>query len=433
MPGTSSHEGIPSAPRRSLPRSLSYRPVVIILGSLVAIITGILVLRAGSETTLEVGTDKQLKRALERATGGEAIILQPGRYGFHYLPKPYASRVTVQGVDRGSVQVAGFSTVASADAKTAAANILIRNMTISGPDSSRDAIRINQGAHNIVIEELTIKGGLHCVNVNSYPYSGATWPHDITVRDSDLSHSLGDIVQITGGRNVVFEHNFIHDPQDNPDDHVDGIQVIGSDDLKIVGNFFTEPAAGTTRVNQAIILGRADPYDSSLMVRKSYIANNLVSGWRGSGILLAGTEITWVVNNTSMPYRGQSGFVTVDKNPGVSGGTAEAWYNTDLKVWNNIFNKVSTDSKSDPVFASNNLITEGISGYGQSSLTGRARFVTTNPTRSERYKLKATSPAVDSGITTPDGKTPRTDLDGLGRIGLPDRGAREYLTPHAGG
>ena len=429
MPGTTSHEGIPSAPRRSL----SYGRVVIILGSLVAIVTGILVLRSSTEMTLEVGTDRELRLALERATGGETIVLQPGRYGFHYLPKPYASRVTVRGVDRGSVQVEGFSTVANADATTAAANVLIRNMTISSPDSSRDAIRINRGAHNIVMEELTIKGGHHCVNVNAYPYSGVTWAHDITVRDSDLSHSLSDVVQITGGRNVVFEHNFIHDPQDNPDDHVDGIQVIGSEDLKIVGNFFTEPPAGTFGFNQAIILGRADPYDRSLMVRKSYVANNLISGWRGSGILLAGTEFTWVVNNTSMPYRDQSGFVTVDKNPSASGGTAEAWYNTDLKVWNNIFNKVSTDTKSDPVFASNNLITEGASGYGQYSLTGRARFVTTNPTRSERYKLKATSPAVDSGIATPDGMTPRTDLDGLSRRGLPDRGAREYLTPHAGG
>jgi hypothetical protein len=428
MPGASPPEGIPSAPRRRLPRNLPYRLVIVVLGSLAVVVAGILVLRSNAQVTHEVSTDEELEQALERATGGETIVLQPGRYGFHHLAKPYASRVTVRGVDRDSVQVEGFSTVADADATTAAANVAIRNMTISGPDGSRDAIRINRGAHDIVLEELTINGGRHCVNINSYPYSGVTWAHDITVRDSDLSQSLSDVVQITGGRNIVVEHNYIHDPQDNPDDHVDGIQAIGSDDLKIVGNFFTEPTVGTTGFNQAIILGRADPYDRSLMVRKSYVANNLVSGWRGSGILLAGTEITWVVNNTSMPYRGQSGFVTVDKNPNASGGTAEAWYNTDLKVWNNIFNKVSADSKSDPVFASNNLITEGVGGYGENSLTGRARFVTTDPTRPERYKLKAASPAVDSGITTPDGMTPETDLDGLSRRGLPDRGAREYLT-----
>jgi hypothetical protein len=83
------------------------------------------------------------------------------------------------------------------------------------------------------------------------------------------------------------------------------------------------------------------------------VANNLVYGWRGSGILLAGTETTWVVNNTSMPYSGQSGFVAVNKDPSVSGGTAEVWYNSDLKVWNNIFNKVSVDSEPDPMFKSN--------------------------------------------------------------------------------
>lgn len=424
MPGTTSHEGIPSAPRRSL----SYGRVVIILGSLVAIVTGILVLRSSTEMTLEVGTDRELRLALERATGGETIVLQPGRYGFHYLPKPYASRVTVRGVDRGSVQVEGFSTVANADATTAAANVLIRNMTISSPDSSRDAIRINRGAHNIVMEELTIKGGHHCVNVNAYPYSGVTWAHDITVRDSDLSHSLSDVVQITGGRNVVFEHNFIHDPQDNPDDHVDGIQVIGSEDLKIVGNFFTEPPAGTFGFNQAIILGRADPYEQFMAVRNSYVANNLVYGWRGSGILLAGTQTTWVVNNTSVPYDGQLGFVTATKNPRTRGGTAEAWYNADLRVWNNIFNRVSTNSGPDPVFKSNNLVTQAASEYGKNSMAGHAGFVTTSPSSPERYRLQSTSPAVDSGVTTPDGQTPRTDLDGRTRTELPDRGAREYVT-----
>jgi hypothetical protein len=423
-------EGMPPAPRRRPPWSLPYRPVIIVLGLLVAVLAGAFLLGTDAKTTFEVGTDKELDKALQQVTGGETIMLQPGRYGFHYLRKPYASPVTVRGVDRGSVQVQGFSTVTDADARTAAANVVIRGMTISGPDGSRDAIRINRGAHHIVLEDLTIRGGQHCVKINAYPYGGVTWPHDITVRNSDLSDSLGDVVQITGGRNLVFQHNFIHDPQDNPGDHVDGIQVTASDDLKIVGNSFTEPPAGTTDVNQAIILGRADPYDPALTVRKSYVANNLIAGWRGSGILLAGTETTWVVNNTSMPYPGQSGFITVHKDPSASGGTAEVWYNTDLRVWNNIFNKVSTDdSRSDPVFASHNLITTRGPGYGEDLLTGRARFVTTDPTKPERYELKVMSPAVDSGMTTPDGMTPRTDLDGRSRRGLPDRGAREYRPP----
>jgi hypothetical protein len=426
MSGSLYPEGMSPAPHRRLSPSLPYRLLIVVLGSLVTVFIGSFLVRTGDRTTIEVGTDKQLQKALERVTGGETILLQPGRYGFHQLRKPYASPVTVRGVDRGGVQVQGFSTVADADAESAAANVVIRDMTIAGPDDSRDAVRINRGAHHIVLEDLTIRGGQHCLKINAYPYRGVAWPHDITVRDSDLSQSLGDVIQITGGRNLVFEHNFIHDPQDNPSDHVDGIQAIASDDLKIVGNSFTEPSAGTTNVNQAIILGRADPYDQELSVRKSYVANNLIAGWRGSGILLAGTETTWVVNNTSMPYQGQSGFVTVDKDPSLSGGTAEAWRNTDLKVWNNIFNKVSGDSGLDAVFASHNLVTTGGAGYGDNLLTGRARFVTADPTNPERYTLKATSPAVDSGITTPDGMTPSVDLDGLSRRGPPDRGAREY-------
>jgi hypothetical protein len=430
MPGTRPPGRIASEFRRpGFHRRLSYGSIVIVLG-LLAAVTGVLVLRAGANATFTVGTDRELKLTLQSATGGETIVLEPGTYGFHYLPKPYASRVTIRGADRRRVQVQGFSTLPNASASTAAANVLITGLTVSDPDRRRDAVRINKGAHDIEIAEVTIEGGRHGVAINASPYgSGVTWPYNITVRNSDLSGSMGDVVQIVGGRDVVFRHNFIHDPQDNTDDHVDGIQDIASDGLQVVGNWFTESAKGASGPNQAIILGHADPYDEVLTVRRSYVANNLIYGWRGSGILLAGTQTTWVVNNTSMPYSGQSGFVVVDKDASASGGTAEAWRNSGLKVWNNIFNKVSTDSELDPVFASNNLITEGTAGYGENSILGPAGFVTASLTNPERYELRCTSPAVDSGIITPDGKTPRTDLDGLRRRGLPDRGAREYVTP----
>jgi hypothetical protein len=418
---------MPPAPRHlHRPRRVLRRTLAIALGSLL-LVAGALALRAGIGSTLEVGTDAELKSALQRATGGETIVLRPGRYGSQQLPKPYGARVTVRGANRRTVQVQGFSTRTDANASTGAANILITNLTILPPGDDRDAVRINRGSHHIELAAVTIEGGQHCLNINAYPYGRATWPHDIMVRDSDLSHSSSDVVQITGGRGIVFQHNFVHDPKENPDDHVDGIQAIASERLTVVGNSFTEPAQGTSGPNQAVILGRADPYDKNLTVRQSYVANNLIYGWRGSGILLAGTETTWVVNNTSMPYRGQSGFVTVDKNASVSGGPAEAWRNSDLKVWNNIFNKVSADSQPAPVFMSNNLVTEGGSGYGKNSITGRARFVNTLPSSPERYKLKSVSPAIDSGLTTPDGRTPGTDLDGVRRRGLPDRGAREYV------
>jgi hypothetical protein len=419
-------------PQLDRPWNIPYQPLAIILGSL-ALIAGIIALRIPTRTTLEVGTDTELKMALERATGGESIVLRPGSYGLHYLPKPYRSRVTVRGADRRTVRVEGFSTLPDADPRMAAANILITNMTISPENHEHDAVRINRGSQHIEIADVTIEGGRHCLNINAYPYARQSWPHDIMVRNSDLSLSSGDVVQITGGRRIAFRHDFIHDPKDNPHDHVDGIQAIGSEELTVVGSSFTEPTEGASGFNQAIILGRADPYDAALTVRKSYLANNLIYGWRGSGILLAGTEITWVVNNTSMPYSGQSGFLTADKDPSVSGGTAEAWRNSDLKVWNNIFNRVNADdSGSGAVLASNNLITEGQAGYGENSLTGRARFVSRVPSSPERYKLKSISPAIDSGITTPDGMTPTTDLDNVRRRGLPDRGAREYVPSATG-
>jgi Right handed beta helix region len=431
MPETRVAGGITSASRRPRQlRRLSNRAIAVILGLLVTV-TGIFVLGFGGTTTFSVRTDAELDRALARATGGEAIVIRPGTYGLHYLRKSYAPRLTIRGADRRGVRVRGFSTLANATASTVAANIRITRLTISGVDEDRDGVRINQGSHDIEIADVTIAGGRHCIDINAYPYTGVAWPYNITVRNADLSGSKSDLVHVTGGRAIVFQHNFIHDPQDNPDDHVDGIQSTASYDLKIVANSFTEPVAGATGFNQAIILGRADPYDQFLVVRNSYVANNLIYGWRGSGILLAGTQTTWVVNNTSMPYEGQEGFVTADKSPSTSGGTAEAWYNADLRVWNNIFNKVSADSRPAPVFESNNLVTEAATGYGTNSITGRARFVTTSSSSPERYQLKRTSPAVDSGVTTADGMTPRTDLDGRTRTGPPDRGAREYVAAAA--
>lgn len=428
MPGISVARGSSSAPRCPCqPRSLSYWAMAIILGLLVTF-TGFLVLRFGGTTTFSVRTDAELDRALARATGGETIVLRSGTYGLHYLSKSYAARLTIRGDDRRGVRVRGFSTLPNATASTAAANIRITSLTISGVDEHRDGVSINQGSHDIEIADVTIAGGRNCININAYPYTGVTWPYNITVRNSDLSGSRSDLVHIKGARAVVFQHNFIHDPQDNPDDHVDGIQSTASDGLKIVANSFTEPVEGATGHNQAIILGRADPYDQPMAVRNSYVANNLVYGWRGSGILLAGTQTTWIVNNTSVPYDGQVGFVTATKNPSTRGGTAEAWYNADLRVWNNIFNRVSSNSGLDPVFKSNNLVTQAASVYGKNSIAGHAGFVTTNPSNPERYRLQSTSPAVDTGVTTPDGQTPRTDLDGRTRTALPDRGAREYVT-----
>jgi hypothetical protein len=385
--------------------------------------------RPHGPSTVEVSTDAEFARALRSAGGGETIVLRPGTYGRHQLPKPYAARLTIRGADRRAVQVGGFSTFEDATPRTAAANVLITDMTISTRDRNMDAIRINRYAHDIAVSDVTIRGGRHSISINAQPYGGEQWPFNISVRDSDLFGSWGDLVQIAGGRHLLFERNFIHDPLDNPDDHVDGIQSIASDALRIVANSFTEPSEGTTGVNQAIILGRADPYDPALSVRNSYVANNLVYGWRGSGILLAGTSSTWVVNNTSVPHSGQSGFVTAEKSPQGRGGSSEDWFNSGLKVWNNIFNKVkvSTDSGPGPVFNSNNLILTDSQRFGANCIVGLAHFVTVDPASRQRYTLQRSSPAVNSGAMTPDGLTPETDLGGRRRQGLPDRGAREYL------
>jgi hypothetical protein len=171
--------------------------LAIILGSLV-VMTAILALRAGTRTTLEVGTDAELKMALERATGGETIVLRPGGYGLQYPSKAQrlsGHRPRSRPKHRAGRRVQHASRCRCQDGRGQHPDHQHDDLT---PDDERDAVRINRGSHHIEIAEVTIQGGRHCVDINAHPYGPATWPHDITVRDSDLSRSLGDVVQITG-------------------------------------------------------------------------------------------------------------------------------------------------------------------------------------------------------------------------------------------
>jgi hypothetical protein len=135
----------------------------------------------------------------------------------------------------------------------------------------------------------------------------------------------------------------------------------------------------------------------------------LIYGWRGSGILRAGTADTRVVNNTAMPYSGQSAFLTVNKSPGASGGTAEAWYNTNLRIWKSIFNKVyrvHADSGPGLVFNSNDSVTEGSTPYGQNSSTGDHGFLSPSGPAQTRTSCGTGARQLTAASVTPDGTTP---------------------------
>lgn len=427
--------------RKSRSINLSSKPRAIIFVLVFALIGVIATLFIRAATVITVTNATELDTALRNATGGEIIELRAGTYGVHYLPKPYASTVTIKGADgqRANVKVGGFKTYSNPGSTTLAANIVITNMTITGLNTGTEgAVRINKGSHDIKLEQVTINGGTRNVVMNAYPYdesTGVVWPYNITIADSDLSQSGGDNVQITGARNVVIRNNYIHEPKDVPSDHVDGVQLIASDKVYIIGNTFRDVATGTVGPNQAIMVGRSEPFVSYLNITNTYIANNLIFSWRGSGIIVAGTTNTYIVNNTAVDMvNNGGGFYTAIKDPAVKGGTASDWYNNNLQVWNNIFSQTNITrtgqpATSYPAYESNNMITtSGTGTLGTNLIVGDPQFVTKDYTSLDKYKLRSGSLAINSGVlhgTSPYG-TPTFDIDNLTRDSTPDRGAREY-------
>ncbi len=409
-----------------------------------------------ADSVITVRDDAGLDSALRSANGGETILLQNGSYGRHYLPKTYSSQVRVQGASRSGVVVAGFVTYYTTTPSTTAGNLSISNMTISGAGDGGDgAIRINKTAHDITITSTTITGGAHNITINSDPYdqsSGTVWAHNIIISNNDLSGSSGDAIQLGGVKDISIANNYIHDlaPPAGTTDHIDGIQSVGSENLNITSNLFSSPSlpsVGGAYPHQGIILGRADPFTSALYVKNTYVANNVISRWSGSGIIVAGTDMTWIVNNTVQDFtNGGGGFYTSVKDPsqqsssggGTRGGSASDWFNTNLFVWNNIFSQTNITRTGQagnlyPALNSNNLITNDAASnvtVGTNNILAAPQFVTNNLSSFDMYKLLATSPARDSGIVygSAPHSTPSTDYRNQSRDTKPDRGALEYVT-----
>jgi hypothetical protein len=177
------------------------------------------------------------------------------------------------------------------------------------------------------------------------------WVRDVTITRSDIGFAAADLVFIAGGSDIAITDNKIHDPQENGD-HNDGVQSVGSRGLRIDGNEFFGP--GRPGPDQAIILGHA-PDSSALRVSDTTVVNNLIHDWRGTGIIVAGTDRTLVAHNT-VARLGTSAFTSA----GFVAGEPHQFRNRDLRVLNNIFDKIGSGS---PIGVEDyNCVREGGSG-----------------------------------------------------------------------
>jgi hypothetical protein len=302
------------------------------------------------------------------------VRLRAGTYAPQVLRGLALPGVTLWGAARDAVVVPQIELAA-------VSGLTIGNLTVTA--AARDSsVRVRAGSHDIALVDATVRPragsavdifeGASAVTVTRVAIDGsaqdtklgrgvrilnegppATWSHDIVIRDSDISHVAADAVMLAGARAVTIEGNEIHDLQPN-DDHNDGVSSAGSIGLRIVGNRFRSP--GRSGPDQAIILGRPDG-PSDFVVRDSYIANNVVGPWRGTAIILSGTEGTTIVSN-SVAAGGTPDFRSASLDLRGSAATA----NTRLRVYNNVLFAVRITNPHTDLWQDHNCVVSGRRG-----------------------------------------------------------------------
>ncbi|RKS68637.1 putative cofactor-binding repeat protein [Motilibacter peucedani] len=298
--------------------------------------------------------------ALSRAAAGATLVLDPGSYDHQVLTGVHARDVTLRGADRAGVVVDGIELDGSS-------GVTLRSMTVRSRDGrDESAVQLGGGSSDVTVADCTIlplarsgvdlfgrthgvritgntidgsgttgeaatNGTSRGIHLNGAPYDRASWVADVTIEDNDISHAGSDLVLIAGARQVVIRGNTLHDPQPN-DDHNDGIQDYGSDGVTIEGNTFR--SHGDNGPDQGIILGR-NPRVPDLTVTRTVVKDNVVEDWRGTGILLAGTDDTVVTGNVVR----RTG---TDAKPGSSFAlqTPDGLQNTRVQLSGNDFVKV---------------------------------------------------------------------------------------------
>lgn len=382
-------------------------------------------LKASRSVIHHVHPSDNLAVVVAAAKPGDSIILHAGSYPEQYITKNFGSTVFIRGATGEAVNVAGF-TISGSDLSISHLRLtggsrVFRNghdvkfsdLTASVP-SSVTAFSLESGTHDVSIVRTRIQGGLFGVKFLGRPDATA-WPTRIRIANNEIAGASMDDVQIDGATNSVIAHNNIHDPQVNGH-HNDGIQVIASDQLRLLRNrIHFENYNGTGGPNQGIILGHADPPDPIRRVTNTVIAGNIIDHWRGTPILLAGSDNTKIFNNTAYDSGGESRGPAV-----VITSKRQSYYqNRQTQLWNNIFNRLEIDrGATPPSYCGYNLISRGVRGSAC-----RFHLIARDPRFIDHisYRLRGTSPARNTGTRDPQGLT--KDIDGH-RYGKPDRGAR---------
>jgi hypothetical protein len=308
----------------------------------------------------------------------------------------------VVGVDLDDSSVADITVKGSHDTTVSGDHISTDNQSDSG-------INVSDGSYAISIENNVIRGGLRGIFLYGGVQDEGGWVHDVDIRGNDVGGPAEDDVNMAGARSVLVEGNIFRAPAVT-DGHDDGVQSEGSDGLSIVGNRF-EASGRSIGPDQGIILGDADPPNEFWKVTNTLVENNVIQ-WRGTGIAMAGTRMTRIINNTSVgdATNGQPAVSLFFDTKGRS-----YLHDVDAEVWNNVFDSIEErDPKDEPSYEDYNCVMRG--GIGDHD-------VTADPQVQANFQLAPGSPCLGAGRT--DGAPP-TDINGRTRTAPPDMGAFQH-------
>jgi hypothetical protein len=329
---------------------------------------------APAAPAVEIGPGESWADALRALAPGQTLGLRPGTYDPQVLRDLALPGVALWGTDRDTVVVPQIELAAvsgltighltvTAGARDSSVRVRARSHDIRLTDATirprtNSGVDIFEGASAVTVDRVLIDGSAQSSNVgrgvrilNEGPPDA--WSAGIVVRDSEIRHVAADGIMLAGARSVTIAGNDIHDLQAN-DDHNDGVSSAGSIGLRIVGNRFHSP--GRSGPDQAIILGGPGG-TSNLVVRDTYIANNIVGPWRGTAIILSGTEGTTVVSNSVAPG-GTPDFRSASLDLRGSPSTG----NSGLRVYNNVFYAVRVTNPRTDLWQDHNCVGTGARG-----------------------------------------------------------------------
>ena len=291
-----------------------------VLAAVGALVLGAAVLSSSAHaavrpTVIEVKPGASVADALRNIAPGGTILLDAGvQKPATVGPLVYAAVVTMRPapgaeglVNLGELNLVGVQNLTVTGVSTRGLVTINGGRGVTVSDSRPLGVLIKGDASQISVRGNTIIGGLDGVNVQSW--MGTARPHDITIAGNHIEGQTNDNIQLDIASNITVEDNVLVGGADNVN-HNDGVQYMGGSGLVVRRNRISGQDQG--------LMFKPEPSlgdDSAILDAR--VENNLITGTRYFGVILAGTTRTTLVNNTVYDVPKQSVLLTGD-NTGAS-------------------------------------------------------------------------------------------------------------------